>query len=198
MLNKFINFLYYYDQIGPNPKLYIFNKRRYKSIFSLILSIFIIIISTVFILYSFINYIINERPSIIYTKNNDNNEERKIYLKDTLLMFQFTEVNTFQKLNESIGYFEAEYRIVYDTGEIEKIKLKVEQCKPGHNLNSGFYEYIIEKIEEDTIEDIHYDKNVEDFYCIQSDKSDINLFYQPNIGYSDIKLNIIITKPKSI
>ena len=107
-------------------------------------------------------------------------------------MFQFTEANTFQKLNESIGYFEAEYRIVYDTGEIKKIKLNVEQCKPGLNLNTGFYEYIIEKIEEDTIEDIHYDKNVEDFYCIQSDKSDINLFYQPNIGYSDIKLNIII------
>ena len=41
-------------------------------------------------------------------------------------------------------------------------------------------------------EDIHYDKNIEDFYCIQSDKSDRSLFYQPNIGYSDIKLNIFL------
>ena len=145
MLNKFINFLYYFDQIGPNPKLYIFNKKRSKSIFSLILSLFIIIISTVFILYSFINYIINGRQNIVYTKSNDNNEERKIYLKDKLLMFQFTEGNSFQKLNESIGYFEAKYRIVYDTGEIEKTELKVEQCKPGLNSNTEFYEYIVEK-----------------------------------------------------
>ena len=68
MLNKVINFLYNFDVIGQNPKLYIFNKERYKSVFSLVLSLFMIIISTVFIIYSFINYIINERPNVVYTK----------------------------------------------------------------------------------------------------------------------------------
>ena len=37
MINKLRAFLFTFDIIGPNPKLYIFNKERYQSIFSLII-----------------------------------------------------------------------------------------------------------------------------------------------------------------
>ena len=81
MINKIKAFLFTFDIIGPNPKLYIFNKERYQSIFSLIISLLILILAIVFILYSIINYIKNDRPSVIYSKNNDEIEGRKILLK---------------------------------------------------------------------------------------------------------------------
>ena len=37
MFDKIINFIYNFDVIGPSPKLYIFNKEKYKNIFSLII-----------------------------------------------------------------------------------------------------------------------------------------------------------------
>ena len=79
MLDKTITFLYNFDIIGPNPKLYIFNKERYQSVFSLVISLVILIISIAFILYSLIDYIKNDRPNVVYSKSNDENEERKIF-----------------------------------------------------------------------------------------------------------------------
>ena len=52
MLEKISNFIYYFDIIGPSPKLYIFNKETYKSVFSLIFSLLLILLSFIYILYS--------------------------------------------------------------------------------------------------------------------------------------------------
>ena len=60
MLDKTIAFLYNFDIIGPNPKLYIFNKERYQSVFSLVISLVILIISIDFILYYLVDYIKNQ------------------------------------------------------------------------------------------------------------------------------------------
>ena len=109
MLNKAMHFLYNFDMIGPNPKLYIFKKERYQSIFSLIFSLLIILITFAFILYSLFNYIENDKPTILYSKSNDKNEQREIYLNETLIMFQLVNLKTFNKLDESIAYFEGEF-----------------------------------------------------------------------------------------
>ena len=191
MLNKVINFLYYFDIIGPIPKLYIFNKERYQSIFSLVLSLLIMILTISFILYSLINYIENDRPTVVYSKSNDENEKRKIFLKDTLLMFQFTDSTSVNKLNESIVYFEGEYIAVFDNATSKNIKLNVTNCNLGVNLNSKY-----EKLFKERLKTLSYDydqnnKNINDFYCIDSENTDIDLFYYPNIGYSSIYLNII-------
>ena len=106
MLQKAVNFIYNFDIIGPSPKLYIFNKETYQTVFSLVFSILIIILSFIHILYSVIDYIQNNRPNVLYSKSNDNNEERKINLKEMLLMFQIFDYNTMKKVNESIAYFE--------------------------------------------------------------------------------------------
>ena len=138
MLQKAVNFIYNFDIIGPSPKLYIFNKERYQSFFSLIFSLLIIIVSIVFILYSIVNYIINDRPTVIYSKSNDKNEERKINIKDTLIMFQLMEHNTLKKINESFAYFTATYKAIYNTGENESFDLKITNCKVGVNINSKY------------------------------------------------------------
>ena len=85
MINKIINYIYNFDVMGPIPKLYIFNKERYQSIFSLIVSLLVIILSIIYIFYSLIDYIKNEKPTVVYSKSNDKSEQRKINLKDILL-----------------------------------------------------------------------------------------------------------------
>lgn len=192
MYNKIINFFYYFDIMGPNPKLYIFNNERYKSIFSLLFSFLIIFIILLFILYSLINYIQNDRPSVVYSKSNDKDEQRKVYLKDTLIMFQLTDFLTFKKLDESIAYFEAELNTIYATGVSETLPLKVEKCKLGQNLNPKYEQFFKERFSTLSFEYNQYDKNIEDFFCINDYNSDISLFYQPNIGFSNIIIKIII------
>ena len=192
MLQKARNFIYNFDIIGPSPKLYIFNKETYQTVFSLILSMLIIISSFIYILYSFVDYIQNNRPNVVYSKSNDNNEERKIYLKEILLMFQILDCNTMRKLNESIVYFESIHATVYDNARVNYIPLKVKTCKPGENLNIKYEKLLKNKINELTDKQIKEDKNIEDFYCINNENLDVNLFYEPNIGYSYFDLNIIL------
>ena len=103
-------------------------------------------ISIVFTLYSLINYIKNDRPTVVYSKSNDQNEQRKIYLKDSLLMFQFVDIITIRKLNESIAYFEAEYEAIYDNATSEYKKLIVKNCNLGENLNSKYETFFREII----------------------------------------------------
>ena len=131
MFKNVTNFLFNFDLIGPSPKLYIFNKERYQSLFSLIFSLLIIILSIIFILYSIVNYIINDRPTVIYSKSNDKNEERKINIKDTLIMFQLMEHHSLKKINESFAYFKVNYRAIYNTGEDKSLDLKITNCKVG-------------------------------------------------------------------
>ena len=55
MLKKCKLFLYSIDAIGTRPQLFIFNNKRYKSIFSSLTSLFIIFISIIFVIYSLMN-----------------------------------------------------------------------------------------------------------------------------------------------
>ena len=62
----------------------------------------------------------------------------------------------------------------------------------GKILNSKYTSYFKERFSELNSDISLSDKNIEDFYCINSDKKDISIFYQPNIGYSSINLNFIL------
>ena len=142
MLQKARNFIYNFDIIGPSPKLYIFNKETYQTLFSLILSMLIIISSFIYILYSVVDYIQNNRPNVVYSKSNDNNEERKINLKEVLLMFQILDYNTMKKVNESIAYFESINVAIYDNAKVNFYPIEVKACKPGENLNVKYENYL--------------------------------------------------------
>ena len=143
-------------------------------------------------MYSLINYVKNDRPSVIYSKNNDEIEERKISIKDTLLMFQIIDFPSLKKLDDSIASFEGIYEAVYDNATSENFTLEVKNCKLGENLNSKFENMFNEKLKSLSFDFHQKDKNIEDFYCISSKDRNINLFYYPNIGSNSISLNIII------
>ena len=106
-------------------------------------------------------------------------------------MFQIMD-NTMKKLNESIGYFEGVYTAIYDVGKIDYSFLTVDKCQPGKNLNKKYEKFLKEKTKELSNTDINADKNIEDFYCINSQNSDISLFHNPNEGFSFVDLNIIL------
>ena len=187
-----MNFLYKFDILGPNPKLYIFKNEKYKSLFSLLISLIIIFISFIFILYSLIIYFKFDKPTVSYAKSNDLNEERKIYLKNTLIMFQYLDFFQSKKIDESIAHFNAQYRAIYDNGTTKYFDLKVENCKLGKNIDSRYGKYLKEKIKQlSSNEFLINDKDIEDFYCISSDDNDLNLFHLPDIGYNTI-LNYIL------
>ena len=190
MSNKVLDFIYNFDVIGPSPKLFIFKKERYQNIFSLVISITIILASLAFILYSFINYIKKDRPNVVYSKSNDVNEPREIHLKDMLIMFQITD-RSFKKLNDSYAHLESIYTEIYDNSKIDYSVLNVKKCNPGENMNIKYEKLLHEKFNE-LSEEIQQDKSIEDFYCINSEDPNKSIFHYPNVGFSYIDLNIIL------
>ena len=87
MAFKFKSLLLKSDFIGFIPQLRIFEETRYKSAFSSILSIIIIIFSVAFVFYSFVDYL-NQNPNVLYYKNNDLITNKTYTISNSLLMFQ--------------------------------------------------------------------------------------------------------------
>ena len=56
-----------FDFIGAIPEFRVLDEARYKSIFSSILSILLIIFSIAFVIYSFVEYL-NQNPKVEYYK----------------------------------------------------------------------------------------------------------------------------------
>ena len=184
MSNGFTSFLNKFDLVGVTPQLLIFNNKRYKSILSSIISILILIFSIGFGIFSFIEYLKFENPSIVYSKDNDQTTKRLIDIKDTLFMFQVVRSDSLSTLDSSIVYFEAEYFIIYDNGTQIKKELNIETCEFGKNVDMKYKGFIRDK---DT-----FHKSLEDFYCISFKNGDISLFYLPNVVNSFINLYTII------
>jgi len=182
MLTKFSNILYQIDIIGPNPQLYIFNNNRYKTFFTFIISIIIILFSAFFIIFSLVQYFKFENPIISYTKGNDKMTRRELLLKDTFLMFQLIDSTSIKHIDESIVYFESSYKTLYDNGKVEEGTLKIEKCELGKNIDLKFKDFIIGKS--------NFEMPIEDFYCFSSNNGNLSLFYYPDIGYNIIHLQI--------
>ena len=99
MVNKCHSILYFFDLVGTSPELYIFNKTRYKTIFSSILSIIIFLLSVFFTLYSLIEFFKYENPIISYSKGNDKKTKREFFLKDSFLMFAIIDSTSYESIN---------------------------------------------------------------------------------------------------
>ena len=183
MLKNLRAFLYIFDLIGMNPQLLIFNNRRYKTIFSSILSIIIIIFSIAFAIFSLTEYLKYESPIIVYTKDNDMKTRREMILKNTILMFQLIDSTNYLKINDSIAYYKGSYSVMFDNGTYDSFDLTIEKCEIGKNINIKYKDFIDGKYK--------FERNIEEFYCINNENN-ISLFYHPNIGYSYITLYIKI------
>ena len=186
MLDKLKSFLYPFDLIGTTPRLLIFNNERYKTLFTSFTSLLIIIFSFAFAIFSFVQYFKYENPNVVYSKSSDDITERSIFLKDTFFMFQLIETTKAKLINESIAYFTGDYKIIYDNGNIDRGLLYIERCEFGKNINSKYMNLLKSAL--------NFGRPIEEFYCISSKSGNVSLFYNPNIGYSLINLNIMIKK----
>ena len=78
MNQRIKSFLYSLDLIGPSPQLYVYNKTRYNSILSSIISILILSLSIFYAICSIILFLRFDNPSISFSKDNDLNTNRSI------------------------------------------------------------------------------------------------------------------------
>ena len=142
MVNKCQSIFYFFDLVGTSPELYIFNNTRYKTIFTSILSIIIILFSVFFTLYSLIEFFKYDSPIISYSKGNDKKTKREFFLKDSFLMFELIDSTTVENINNSTAYFESDYRIIYENGTYEVGNVEVERCELGKNIDIKYKELI--------------------------------------------------------
>ena len=184
MKNKYKSFLYNFDLIGKSPQLLIFGTNRYKSTFSSFISIIISLFYLAFIIISLIEYFKYESPIVNFSKSSDDITERTISLKDTFLMFQLIDSTTSKKIDDSIAFFNGDYKIIYDNGTYYKEELYIEKCEFDKNINERYKKILIKKL--------NFGRPIEEFYCISSKNGNLSLFYIPNVGYSLINLHIII------
>ena len=91
MLEKIRSYIYFFDFIGKNPHLFIFNDHRYKSFLSFLISLIIILFSIIFSILSILDYFEFKDPHITYSKYNDEETNRNLLKKDFLLMFQLVD-----------------------------------------------------------------------------------------------------------
>ena len=184
MFENYKLFLYHFDFIGITPRLFIFNNDRYKTILTSFISIFIILFSFIYTISSLVEYFKYENPIVSYSKSSDNIIEREIFLKNTFLMFQLVETTSSNIIDDSIAYFEGNYKIIYDDGNYGEGPIYIEKCEFGKNINVKYMSSIKSRL--------NFERPIETFYCISSKSHNISLFYKPNIGYSLINLDIII------
>ena len=184
MLAKISNILYNFDLIGPSPQLFIFNNNRYKTFFSFIISLIIIMFSVIFTIFSLVQYFKYQSPMISYTKGNDKSTRREFLLKDTFLMFQLIDSTSINHIDESIAYFESTYQNIYDDGKVENGTLIIEKCELGRNIDLKFKDFIIGKS--------NFGIPVENFYCFSPNNGNLSLFYYPDIGYNVIHLQVVL------
>ena len=180
MNGKLKNLLFCFDLIGISPHLLIFNEKIYKSKLSCFLSIIIILFSIVFIILALTEYLKYDNPMIVYSKDNNDQTERNIFLKDFILMFQLVDIIdyvTFKFVDKSSYYYEAYYMIVYNNGTLINISLPIENCKLGRNLDNKY---------KDLVNNNNYGINIEYLYCIDHNYGNLSLFYDPKIGFSYI------------
>ena len=186
MLEKCKSFLYMFDLIGTSPELFIFKSKRYKTIFSSTTSIIIFLFSLIFVIFSINEYLKYNSPFIVYSRNNDQETERSIFIKNTPLLFQLIDINTVDGVSDSVGFFEADYIIIYDNGTVYSTALTIENCEIGKNIDSKYKDMFDDKYK--------FGRNIEDLYCFNPNNENFSLFYDPKAGFSLINVFISIKK----
>ena len=165
---KIKKFLLRFDFIGLIPQFRILGRSRYKSIFSSILSIFIIFFTIAFSLYSLYEYI-NQKPNVEYYKNNDYSTNKTFVISDSLLMFKYT---FFCSIDYSMQH-SLEINSV-DQYNYIRDKFQFEKCELGKNIDIKYSE-VIKKFE------LTEDKKVEDYFCINYNNTNLTLYSHPFI-----------------
>ena len=180
MAFKIKHLLLKFDFIGFVPQFRILDETRYKSIFSSILSIILILFSIAFVSYSFSEFI-HQNPKVEYYKSNDDLTNKTFLISDSLLMFQYQFACWSNESEKPI--FEIS---IFNIKEDFYQSLDFEPCELGKNIDIKYKE-TIEKLE--SIEKM----NVSDFFCINFNNTKFMLYSHPSLPReNENKLNIEI------
>ena len=177
MNRTFKSILFKLDFLGITPQLKILNNKIYKSIFSSILSLLMIIFSVAFGIYSFIKFI-NQKPMIDYYKSNDFNSNKAIAISDSFIIFKII-----SRDYDNIEIKDISLESFYFSMETnEFINLKVEPCEYGKNIDLKHQELFknFEKREGESLGN---------YFCINFIGKNISLFHHPN--YNNLTENYI-------
>ena len=168
------------DFVGFIPHFRILNEFRYKSVFSSILSLLIILFSIIFILFSFIDFI-HQKPKIEYYKSNDYETNKTFLISDSLLMFK----NVFIcNSNDSVR---ADLNIYFNNPLEKKIyQLKYEPCELGKNINLKYKDLV------ETFNSIEY-WDLSKYLCINYNNKNFSLNSNPLISLdNENKLELMV------
>ena len=183
-MKSFKQFIYNIDFIGQIPQLRVLNNNRYHSLFSIIISVGLILFAIGFSIFSIIHYK-NQDPSVYYYKTIDKNKKHFL-ISDSLLMVQLIPLNdAITDLQFSTLYFDVK----------NIIDFRIETCELGKNINFKYkelYQNIVNR----------FGGNPKDYYCINFNKTNIYLSQEFNHNENfDSYLSILITfnkNPKNI
>ena len=187
MAITFKSTLFKIDFLGIVPQLKILNNNIYKSMFSSIISLIIIIFSVAFVIYSFMEFM-NQKPMIDYYKSNDFITNKTIKISDSFIMFQIW-VNDCDNMMKANISFESFY---YSNNINNDIHLMVEQCEYGKNIDLRHQELFknFEKREKESISE---------YFCINFNNKNISFFHHPNdnnVNENYIKLILYLNEFK--
>ena len=177
MGNKTKLLFYSLDISGIIPQFRILNNDSYKSIPSTIISVIIIVSSITFSIYSIIEYMEINNPSIFYLQRYDNISNKTLLLKDTLFMFNANGL-CFDDFSEIDIYF----HLIYQS-EYEFTDFIVEKCQIGKNINIKF---------KDILENKNNENAIGEYLCISYEQQNIPLSYEPGKDIETfIAINVI-------
>ena len=171
-------FFYYLDFSGIIPQFRILNNDSYKSIPSTIISVIIIVSSITFSIYSIIEYMKNNNPSIFYLQRYDNISNKTLLLKDTLFMF-----NANGLCFDDFSEIDIDLHLIY-LSEYEYTDLIIEKCQIGKNINIKF---------KDILENKKNEIAIGEYLCISSEQQNFSFSYE--LG-KDIETSIEINAIK--
>ena len=153
------------DFIGFTPQFRILDEVRYKSVFSSLLSILIILFSVIFVSISFIDFI-HQKPEVEYYKSNDDKTNKTFVISDSLIMYR-TLFYCFSEYSQKAKV----YIRLYSKEGIDK-EINSEQCLLGENINLR-YKDLIDKFNSIEASDIHF------YLCINYNNTNFTLYSQP-------------------
>ena len=183
MNTKIKNCVIDFDLLGPTPSLKIFNEDKFKSFKSAIITIigFALVIS--FLIYSIIEYLKFDNPTIVYWKDNTQSKNLTLNLSDILLMVQINHSHT---LNLNDPNVQLEAQLIFQSSNTNNTNITLERCELGKNIDLKHKESI-EKYEKAR------QQYYTDYYCIKKEDSNITIFNDQIMGesYIAIKVNAI-------
>jgi len=166
MRSTFKSVLFKLDFLGIIPQLKIFNNKIYKSMFSSIFSIIIIIFSVTFGIYSFLEFI-KQNPMIDYYKTNDFTTNKTIEISDSFIMFRINGLDCGNEIRTNLSF----YSFYYSSENNFSISLIVEPCLYGKNIDLKYQELI---------ENFEKKESISQYYCINFNDINISFFHHPN------------------